>query len=213
MTILNETAEILRLYFIQQKKLSLNGIGSFSLSRKPAIFNPSSSLFSAPTYSIEYSTEVSVTPKDVIVFISKRKNISEPEAISLVADFNKEVLAHLQSGEAVNWSGMGSLILKNGQIELTPDLIELPYPETLSVQSEDNSTVEFTEENIDISEVLISDDDLLKNKRNIYLILLAVMAALLIALSIFQNGGLKTHRTGAVHPSESPEQYQLKTAE
>lgn len=214
MTILNETAEILRLYFIQQKKLSLSEIGSFDLIRDPAVYNASSGVFSAPRYFVHFSSNSSSTSKDVIVYLSKKKNISEPEAIAQLETFKKEVHAHLEAGEVLHWSEMGSLVNKNGQIEFTADPIDLPFLEPIQTDLREKPEVTASEEIIDVSETIINEEEEeSKQKKNSFLIVLLLLSLLIIAFSVIQNKKFTTHRAGAVQPAEIPEQFQLKSAE
>lgn len=215
MSILNETAEILRLYFIQQQELSLNGIGRFDLVRKPALFNEASGVFSAPEFTIVFHPENAVTSKELIVYLSKKKNISEPEAIAHLKDFNKELLTRLQAGEAVQWAGIGSLFIKNEQIECIPDLVELPFLENIStVRHEPQpATTSVEPQEATQEEEIYVEEELPKAKKNIYLILLAVLAAGLILFSVIQQKRFTTHRTTVVSPAVTPEQYQLNSAE
>lgn len=217
MSILNETAEILRLYFIQQQHLTLNGIGSFELRRKPAIFNETSGVFSAPEYSIVFTPGNTNTSKELIVYLSKKKNISEPEAIGQLNDFNKELEARLRAGEAVQWAGIGSLFIKNDQIECIADIIDIPFQSSIVTSPIKASVPEATEmpiqEEVANEEEIEIEEEEPKAKKNVYLLLLAALALALIILSIVQNKGLVTHRGGAVTPAVTPEQYQTNPAE
>lgn len=215
MSTLNETAELLRLYFIQQGELILSGVGRFTLRRTPAVFNEASGILSAPGYKIDFTPGTSTSTKDLIVYISKKKNISEPEAIALLNDFNKEVNTRIQAGEAVQWTGIGSLFLKNQEIECLPDLIDLTF------QKDIQTLPSLSNETLPVEEGVILDEDLVvtleednqPKSKNVFLILLALLATLLIALVWIQQHGVISYRTGAISPTSTPQQFQSNTAE
>lgn len=213
MTILNETAEIIRLYFIQQRKLSLSEIGSFDLVRTPAVYSPASGSFSAPSYLIEFRSDGSFTSKDLIIYLSKKKNISKPEANALVDDFSREILRRLDGGEAVYWTGIGSLIRKSGTLEFTPETIEMPYEESISVHVNEKADLETSPEELSFSEESLPAGDSPLKKWNPYLSLLLLLSFLLIVFSIYRNGGLQANRIGNVEPAVTPVQFQLIIAE
>jgi len=109
MTFSADTAELLRQYFILQRYLSLPGIGGFAMERIPAEVNGVSGHLSPPEYSARFEPAQSIPEKQLFSYLSRKKNISEWEAIGVVNSFAGFVKERLASGESFEWKGVGVL--------------------------------------------------------------------------------------------------------
>lgn len=210
----NETAEILRLYFIQCKYISLNSLGCFELKRKPAQFDSESGRFSSPEYYVDFTTSSLTHSKNVVGYLSKRMNIGEIEASTQLDSFVNTIMIRLKTGERVEWSDMGSWQLVNEIVHFTPFPIELAQLKDIVIPSSKNE-LKNAEDNIPE----ITEDDYIEanehtvQKWNMYLLILALLSVVLMAISIFQHNRFILHKTGAVNPATIPEQFQTIPAE
>ena len=121
MTSTTETAELLRLYFIQQRAVNIPGIGGFALKRIPANFDHTSGLIEAPAYTIHYDSLNDIPSKEMFAYLSRKKDLSEWEAIGVVNSFSVALKDQLRKGQRFEWEGVG--ILENdpsGQLVFEP---------------------------------------------------------------------------------------------
>jgi nucleoid DNA-binding protein len=134
MTSSGDTAELLRLYFIQQRSVNLPGIGGFELSRIPARVDNATGTIKAPYYSIRYDSLSDIPSKEMFAFISRKRNISEWEAIGVVNNFSMAVSDQLKRGQRFEWAGIGSLEHNvTGQLEFEPVATQFDFLPDLSV--------------------------------------------------------------------------------
>lgn len=199
----NEIAEILRLYFIQGKQISLNSLGSFELKQKPAVLMLDAGKFSAPDFFIDYTSSSTMGPsKEVIHYLSKKRNISEGEAMIELNGFINQITKQLEVGENVQWKEMGFFQQLNGHIQFTPISILPNY---------------FTEIDAEFADTIENDFNTLgensTKKWNIYLILLTILAAIMITISFFAHNGFILYKSGSADTVNPPEQSQTIPAE
>jgi hypothetical protein len=133
MTSSGDTAELLRLYFIQQRSVNLPGIGGFELSRIPAHVDNATGTIKAPHYSIRYDSLSDIPSKEMFAFISRKKNISEWEAIGVINNFSMAVSDQLKRGQRFDWAGIGTLEHSiTGQLEFEPVSTQFDFLRDLS---------------------------------------------------------------------------------
>ena len=109
MTRAADISELLHLFFIQNKSVSLPGIGTFSLFRISAQSDFATRKIFGPSYSIHFSAGSDTPSREMFNYISRKKNISEWEAVRLVNEFSFEMNGKLKKGEKVAWPGIGTL--------------------------------------------------------------------------------------------------------
>ncbi|HSF46540.1 MAG TPA: hypothetical protein VLA58_11045 [Chitinophagaceae bacterium] len=129
-----DTAELLRLYFIQQRSVNLPGIGGFELNRIPAQVDSTTGTIKAPHYSIRYDSLSDIPSKEMFGFISRKRNISEWEAIGVVNNFSMSVSDQLKRGQKFEWAGIGSLEHNlTGQLQFIPVTTQFDFlPDLIS---------------------------------------------------------------------------------
>src|SRR6187397_3120324 len=98
MTSTADMPQLLRLFFIQHKQVSIPGVGNFHLVRKPAAHDIASRKLLAPEYSIHFDPHNDSPSRDLFAYISRKKNISEWEAIGMVNEFSVELKEILRTG-------------------------------------------------------------------------------------------------------------------
>jgi hypothetical protein len=213
-----DTAELLRLYFIQQRSVHLPGIGRFILNRIPARVDHASGTIEAPSYTIQYDSLNDIPSKEMFAYISRKRNISEWEAIGLVNNFSTALKDELKKGKRFDWEGMGSL--ENGH---HGQLIFEPVTTSFDFQPQISSLPkgELAEDRIDTSEynelLHENEEQGTVEERASWWVAAAVITAaalVMIFISLVRNEyKLSGGRQTKLIPSTSPSQYESKSAE
>jgi hypothetical protein len=213
-----DTAELLRLYFIQQRSVNLPGIGSFNLNRIPAMADHATGNLAAPYYTIQYDSLNDVPSREMFAYISRKRNISEWESIGVVNNFSMALNDLLKKGQKFTWEGIGSLENNfSGQLifepvvtryDFQPDLSALPrtgiiHDQTIAGEPE---AVVFDNHEQDTVEARAS-----------WWVAAAVIAAAALVMIFFSLVNSEYKLTGARQTrfvtSDTPLQYESKTAE
>ncbi len=128
MTRAEDISSLLHLFFIQNKAVSLPGIGTFSLFSISAHSDFATRKIFGPSYSIHFSTANDHPSKELFSYISRKKNISEWEAVRLVNEFSFELNGRLKKGERVEWPGLGILESGSaGQLLFEPERVKYQF--------------------------------------------------------------------------------------
>jgi hypothetical protein len=123
-----DISELLHLYFIQHKSVSLPGIGTFSLFRISAHSDFATKKIFGPSYSIHFSSASDAPSREMFNYISRKKNISEWEAVRIVNEFSFELNGRLKKGEKVAWPGIGTLESGSaGQMLFEPERVKYQF--------------------------------------------------------------------------------------
>jgi len=110
----NVMYSILHQYLIQQKSLSLPGLGTLVLQNIPAISNFSAHLIEPPMQKIIFDELHDAPDKDLFLFIAARLQVEEWEAIKMVNDFSYELKNQLKQTGKVIWENIGVLSSEPG---------------------------------------------------------------------------------------------------
>ncbi|MCW3113230.1 MAG: hypothetical protein JWR18_1626 [Segetibacter sp.] len=193
---------ILYKYFILNKKAVIPGVGVFHIQRQPASLDFANKTFVSP------SAEISFTQADVDAdttfysFLSKEKQIEEPDALLYFTNFINRVKESLHTMGRVELAGFGVLskdvegslkfqpanplpsFFENVAVERT--IVEAPQQESgVNIKKKKGNKIE----GVETSEV-----EAVSNKKDYWWIFAIVLAVVAIA-SIFyyysQNGSLR----------------------
>jgi nucleoid DNA-binding protein len=218
MTSTPDTAELLRRYFIQQRSVNLPGIGSFVLNRIPAQINHASGNIEAPSFTIQYDSLNDIPTKEVFAYISRKRNISEWEAIGVVNNFALALNDQLKKGKKVEWEGMGSLENSSyGQLifepvttrdDFQPHLISLPQTGLVHDRHDTGGYNEIPYEN--------EEQGMVEAEASWWVSAAVIGAAALVMIffSLVRNEyNLSGARQTKLLPSSTPSQYESKAAE
>ena len=119
---------LLRMFFLQHKHLSVPGLGSLHLVRKPATHDIASRQLLAPAFSIHFDEHNDSPNKELFGYVSKMLNLPEWEAIGLVNQFALELKETLRTGKHYHWEGFGDLeTIPGGQVILKAATIDFPF--------------------------------------------------------------------------------------
>lgn len=210
MTSSGDTAELLKLYFIQQRSVNLPGIGGFELSRIPARVDNATGTIKAPYYSIRYDSLSDIPSKEMFAFISRKKNISEWEAIGVINSFSMAVSDQLKRGQRYEWAGIGSLEHNvTGQLEFEPVTTQFDFLPDLSVSVQ-------TGADIDTVPVPFEEEETVEAKASWWVTaaVIAAVALVMIFVSFIRNEyKLTGSRESRFVPSVAPVQNETKLAD
>lgn len=219
MTTTADTAELLRLFFIQQQAVNLPGIGGFAMNRIPAHADPHSGSIVAPSFTIKYDSLNDIPVKEMFTYVAAKKDITEWEAIGVVNHFSQEVKELLKKGQRFEWEGMGSLENNDaGQLVFEPVSMHYPfYPDMQGVYEWRKYREPELQGNYEMPVAESEDEEVVVEAKASWWISAAVVAAislLLIFFSLVRNEyKFSSARETKLTPAEMPVQYQNKPAD
>lgn len=113
--------EFLYKYFILSKKLSLPGVGHFSLENVPAKIDFVSQVLKAPGKTIQFSKDTTGSDKQLFQYLSKELHLNEAETVKTFNEYSKQLATTVLSGGA-ELPGLGTLKKSyNGEIYFYPE--------------------------------------------------------------------------------------------
>ena len=123
---------ILYQYLIQNKSLSLPGVGTLQLQNIPAISNFSNHVIQPPSHKIVFDDAQDAPNKSLFQYIAFKMGLEEWEAIKKVNDFSYELKNQLKQGNEITWQNVGVLHLEpGGEISLDSKPIVYNFMESV----------------------------------------------------------------------------------
>lgn len=108
--------------------VSLPGIGSFSIEKKPARINVTDRVIEPPSSVIRFSNENSPAEKIFYNFLAHELNIDELQAVRTFTDFNIHLQSDIKQNKSVEFSGIGSLHADDETLTFVPEKLPNYYP-------------------------------------------------------------------------------------
>ncbi|HLO81540.1 MAG TPA: hypothetical protein VK166_11305 [Chitinophagaceae bacterium] len=218
MTSTADTAELLRLYFIQQRSVHLPGIGGFELNRIPARVDHVTGAIESPSYTIRYDSLNDIPSKEMFAYISRKRNISEWEAIGVVNNFSMNLKDQLKKGQRFDWKGIGSLENSaSGQLIFDPVAKKYdfqPHLNSVSLQSTSHDADNTASYHDVLNE---NEEQAIVEARAGWWVAAAVIAAAALVMIFFNMVRNEYKLTGAREtrftPASTPSQYESKPAD
>ncbi|MEK7224711.1 MAG: hypothetical protein AAB221_03400 [Bacteroidota bacterium] len=96
-------------YFILHKRLSLPGIGTFLLHRKPAETDFPNRQVKPPLYTAVFSDETGIASKNFFHWLGHALGVSDRNAVIRFNDFAFDMKKQIADGTVINWNGLGVL--------------------------------------------------------------------------------------------------------
>jgi hypothetical protein len=220
MTTTADTAELLRLFFIQQQAVYLPGIGGFVMNRIPAHVDGHTGSIVAPSYIINYDSLNHIPTKEMFAYVAAKKDITAWEAIGVVNQFSQDINDMLKKGQKYEWGGMGSL-QHNDAGQLIFDSGDMRYPFYPDVQGvnewrKNREPEPQGECEMPIAETEADKEAVVEERASWWIsaAVIAAVASLLILFSLVRNEyKFSSARESRLVPAEKPLQYQFKPAE
>jgi len=101
--------EVLHQYLIQNKSLSLPGLGTLQLQHIPAISNFSDHLILPPMHKVIFDDMQDTPGKSLFPYVASKMGIEEWEAIKKINDFAYELKNRLKEKKSFEWHKIGIL--------------------------------------------------------------------------------------------------------
>ena len=101
--------EILHQYLIQNKSLSLPGLGTLQLQYIPAISNFSDHVILPPMHKVIFDDMQDTPGKSLFQYVASKMCIEEWEAIKKINDFSYELKNRLKEKNSFEWHKIGTL--------------------------------------------------------------------------------------------------------
>jgi hypothetical protein len=153
-------------YLLQYRTLSLPGIGTFIVERKPAQADFPNKQLLPPVYSLAMQPSALIPPGKFFNWLGTALGISQMDAVIRFNDFVFEMKKQVDRGETINWSGVG--IIKKGlggEIKFQPygpGVTEQPVPAVKILREKAEHTVRVGEEertSVQMKEMLAKPDE------------------------------------------------------
>ena len=185
----------LYLYLVLHKQLTVPGIGTFQLERRPADIDFANKVVNPPAYVVAlHHGQVSPSIR-LYGWLARVMNISERDAVIRFNDFVFDLKDQIQSGKKMQWEGLGTLSKGlAGEIRFEPSAKEQlagePVPAVKVLRENAQHTVRVGEDERTSSEMIeiLNPVRAKKSYLRIAAIILAVLALLFIIWHFFNNG-------------------------
>lgn len=180
--------EVLNSYLVQNKSISIPGLGTIYVERIPARYDFVNRSILPPAYQFRFDKYFDAPDKEFFTYLASEKKIADFEAIKIYNEWAYEFRSRIRGEETVTWEGVGVLQQDpSGEIHFEPinDLnadinpvhaervVRTDAAHTMLVGDKETTTIEMTE---------YLQEDVSSRKKTGWIIA-AVIAA--IALSIF----------------------------
>ena len=94
-------------YLLLHKKLSVPGIGTFLLERRPAGVDFLNRQVKAPIYSIAFVNRIDIASRSFFNWLGNALGISDRDAVVRFNDFAFDMKKQISEGATISWNGVG----------------------------------------------------------------------------------------------------------
>lgn len=182
-------------YLVLQKSLSLPGIGTFVVERKPADFNFANKEINPPLYSIAFKNESDTEPsKRFFNWLANALKTTELDAVMQFNQFNAELRNKLYAGSRLDWKGIGLLSKNAGGdivLEAAPAVADGPVltaNRVIREKAEHNVRVGEQEKTSDEMREMLSHTTVKRSYWKIAAIVVLILSVAFIAYYLYTNG-------------------------
>lgn len=191
--------DVLNSYLVQHKSLSIPGLGTIYVERKPAQTDFVNKQIIAPSYHYRFDRYFDAPDKDFFTYLAAQKEIADYEAIRWYNEWAYELRNRIRTQQEVKWDKVG--ILKTdvtGEIifEAQPNLVSYlnPVPAERVIRTNAQHTMLVGDKevtNTAMTDYLNEHEETVYVEKEswwIYALILATIAAIVIFFHFFQNG-------------------------
>lgn len=202
-------------YLIQHRKLSLPGIGTFTLERKPALIDFPNKQIHPPVYSFSLQNNAPVPAGRFFSWLGNSLGISQMDAVIRFNNFVFEVKKQLEADDIIQWNGVGE-IKKGlaGEIKFLPQeplMAGLPVPAEKVLRDKAEHTVRVGEQERSSAEMtrILSEPEEKKSNWWVYALAIGLLAVIFTGWYLSSTGTdvQATANTVKLVPSISAESY------
>jgi hypothetical protein len=132
-------------YLLHHKQLTIPGIGTFLIKRKPAEADIASRIIKSPAYTTALHSTVDSSSKKLFDWLASGLNISDREAVIRFNDFAFDLKQKIFSGYIITWNGVGTLSKDStSQIKFDSSVNTLMFEQPVAAQKVIRKTAEHT---------------------------------------------------------------------
>lgn len=216
MSTVKDIEQLLQVYLYQKKTVSLPGIGTFKIERVKPKESESGKYLWGPVHVIKLDSKIDSNSKEIFDFVSRKMNITEWEAIKLLNEFVTNLKSSVRKDATYQMEGFGNLELNDdGSFRLNSLTLQYPFysrilkPDADLMHSMEEPLNETSEEQL-ISEEIIEypNDEVQKDRWWIAIIVFAVVALIIIAISMTRSDIPFGGRQNRTEVQSAPLQYE-----
>src|SRR5690348_5052872 len=100
---------VLNAYLLQQRSISIPGLGTIYLETLPAEVDVTDSTMHPPVYRFRFDKYFDAPDKEFFSYLASQQNMLDFEAIKSYSEFSFELRNRIRSEEQVSWDGVGIL--------------------------------------------------------------------------------------------------------
>ncbi|HPH23530.1 MAG TPA: hypothetical protein PLW32_06580 [Chitinophagaceae bacterium] len=178
---------IIHKYLLQHNKVSVPGIGNFSIATEPAFFSNDLKVLNAPENKILYKSETALADRVFYDFLAKELHIDEIDAIKQFHEFTYQLKQDIGHAEGAVLPGIGTLSKQpDGSFKFEQEHILNNYVASIQldtpIDKEEKITIQSTtrEPNFDDIELTPEEEEAPKDYWWIYAIVLAIAGVVAI---------------------------------
>ena len=203
-------------YFIQHKQLTLPGIGTFIVERKPAETDFLNKQLLAPSYSVLLQKGGSVPAQKFFGWLAAALHISEREAFAQFNDFVAHLKKQITDGATINWNGMGILSSGlGGAVKFSPEpsLTEEPVVAEKVIREKSEHMVRVGEQQKTSAEMteMLNQPEAKRSYWWVYAASVAIFALIFIGWHFSQHGATVSASANVkkLTPAEAAATYKI----
>lgn len=195
-------------YLVQHKSISIPGLGTIYVERKPAQTDFVNKQIIAASYHYRFDRYFDAPDKDFFTYLAAQKEIADYEAIRWYNEWAYELRNKIRTEQEVKWENVGVLKTDlSGEIvfEAQTNLIRFlePVPAQRVIRSNSQHTVLVGDREVTNTAMTdyLNEETVYVEKESwwIYALILATIALVVIFFHFFQHGG----RSGSLNNQQT----------
>jgi hypothetical protein len=189
--------EVLNSYLVQHKSLSIPGLGTIYVERKPAQSDFVNKQIIGPSYHYRFDRYFDAPDKDFFAYLAAQKEIADYEAIRWYNEWAYDLRNKLRTEHEVKWDNIGTLktditgeIVFEAQQHLVTYLDPVKAERVIRTNAQHTMLVGDKEVTNTAMTNYLNEETVYVEKESwwIYALILATVAAIVIFFHFFQNG-------------------------
>ena len=130
-----ERLDVLTNYLLQQKRISIPGLGTLHMERLPARTDFVNARILAPLYRFRFDQYFDAPDKDLFGYLSHHMGIPDFEAVKWYNEFAYSLRARIRNREGAVWPGLGSFVAdEKGEITFETEKPSFNQPDPVTAR-------------------------------------------------------------------------------
>lgn len=127
-----ERLDVLTNYLLQQKRISIPGLGTLHMERVPARTDFVNARILPPLFRFRFDQYFDAPDSDLFGYLSNHLDIPDYEAIKWYNEFAYALRAKIRNNEAAEWPGLGNFVTDDkGEITFATEKPSFDLPEAV----------------------------------------------------------------------------------